>query len=62
MTMTNKTETRAGMLNDALRHLRSGLELLDEASAPGQIGANVDLAIHQLTRAIAAIVEEVESA
>jgi len=50
------------MLNDALRHLRSGLELLDEASAPGQIGANVDLAIHQLTRAIAAIVEEVESA
>ena len=55
--MTNETETKAKMLNDALRHLRSGLELLDDASAPGHIGAHVDLAIHQLEGAIAAIAE-----
>ena len=54
--MTNETE-KAKMLNDALRHLQSALDLLDDASAPGHIGANVDLAMHQLESAIAAIVE-----
>lgn len=36
------------MLHDALDHLRLALDLLDGAAAPPQIGAHVDLAIHQL--------------
>lgn len=55
--MIDESENKAKMLNDALRHLESGLELLDEASAPGYIGVNVDLASHQLRSTIAAIVE-----
>lgn len=35
-------------LHDALTMLRETLQLLDEANAPGQIGANVDLALSQL--------------
>lgn len=42
----------ARMLNDALKHLQSGLDLLDEACAPGHIGAHVDLALHQLAAVI----------
>lgn len=38
----------------ALDHLRSALTLLDEADAPGQIGAHIDLALHQLEDAIGA--------
>lgn len=37
----------------ALNHLRSALGLLDAASAPAQIGAHVDTAIHQLQDALA---------
>ena len=37
--------------------LNPGWSFLDEASAPGYIGVNVDLAIHQLRSTIAAIVE-----
>jgi hypothetical protein len=40
------------MLQDALHHFQSGLELLDRAGAPGQIGAHIDLAIHQLCSAM----------
>lgn len=36
------------MLTDALNLLQSALDLLDEAAAPAQIGAHVDLALHQL--------------
>jgi hypothetical protein len=45
------------MLNRALRHLQSGLDLLDDTSAPGHIGASIDLAVHQLERTIGATVE-----
>lgn len=37
----------------ALTHLQSALDALDEADAPPQIGAHVDLAMHQLREAIA---------
>lgn len=35
-------------LTSALAHLHEALALLDKAGAPGQIGAHVDLAAHQL--------------
>lgn len=35
-------------LDLALKHLSSALELLDDARAPGDIGAHVDLAISRL--------------
>jgi hypothetical protein len=41
------------LLSGALEHLRSALELLDRASAPGQIGARVDQAISELYVTIA---------
>lgn len=34
----------------ALKHLHLALSALDAADAPAHIGANVDLAIHQLQR------------
>ena len=40
-------------LVQALTHLRHALELLDAAEAPAQIAAHVDLALNQLTEAIA---------
>ena len=43
---------REELLNDALKHLQAGLDLLDEACAPGHIGAHVDLALHQLAAVI----------
>ena len=36
----------------ALEHLRTALRLLDQSGAPAQIGAHVDLAIHQLQDAL----------
>ena len=58
MTMTNDIKReKAEMLKDALRHFQCGLDLLDDVSAPGQIGAHVDLAIHQLESVISAMVE-----
>jgi hypothetical protein len=44
----SETSGQQDLLTDALRHLQSALDLLDEAAAPAQIGAHVDLAIHQL--------------
>jgi len=41
-------EGREELLSHALEHLRSALQLLDEAQAPSQLGAHVDLAIHEL--------------
>jgi hypothetical protein len=41
------------ILTEALEHLQSALNLLDSASAPAQIGAHVDLAIHELYLAVA---------
>jgi hypothetical protein len=43
------------MLAEALRNLRNAIDLLDRASAPGHIGAHVDLAMHELNCAIAAL-------
>lgn len=43
------------LMLEALSHLESALELLDRASAPGQIGAHVDLAIHDLSAAVDAV-------
>lgn len=40
------------MLEGALKHFQAGLDLLDEACAPGHIGAHVDLALHELEAAI----------
>jgi hypothetical protein len=42
---------------EAARLLRSALELLDSVSAPAQIGAHVDLAVHQLDAEIFALEE-----
>ncbi len=33
---------------DALNQLKSAIDLLDRANAPGHIAAHVDLAMHQL--------------
>ena len=41
------------LLLEALEQLRSALSLLDDGNAPSQIGAHVDLAIHQLSIALA---------
>lgn len=46
--------SRQKMLETALQHLQSGLDLLDGASAPGHIGAHVDLALHELDRVVSA--------
>ena len=55
--MINATDKKAEILNRALQHFQSGLDLLDDAQAPGHIGANIDLAFHQLERIIAATVD-----
>jgi hypothetical protein len=46
-------KARAEIMSDALEQLRSALALLDEAGAPSEIGAKVDLAIHELFLALA---------
>ena len=45
--MIENTE-RQRTLVDAFNHLQSAIELLDRADAPGNIAANLDLALHQL--------------
>jgi hypothetical protein len=40
------------MLAEALQHMRQAIELLDQADAPAQIAAHVDLAVHQLLDSI----------
>jgi len=39
---------REEILASAVEHLRSALQLLDSVEAPANIGAHVDLALHQL--------------
>lgn len=46
--MQQSSLSREEVLVSAADLLRSALELLDTAEAPAQIGAHVDLAIHQL--------------
>lgn len=43
-----KTPERQRMLVDAFNHLQCAIELLDRAAAPGNIAANLDLALHHL--------------
>lgn len=43
------------LMLEALSHLESALEILDRAAAPGQIGAHVDLAIHDLSASVDAV-------
>lgn len=53
MWVTNSDKAaRNELMRTALDHLRQGIELLDQADAPGQIAAHVDLAVHQLNDAI----------
>jgi hypothetical protein len=47
-TRIQQAASRELILADASEHLRSALQLLDLADAPAQIGAQVDLALHQL--------------
>ena len=44
----NDDQPKQQMLLQAHCHLRAAIELLDQASAPGQIAAHVDLAVNQL--------------
>lgn len=44
----SSAEIREQMLHDAANHLRSALDLLDRAAAPGHIGAQLDHLLHQL--------------
>ena len=46
-------KAREEIMTAALEQLRSALTLLDEAGAPSEIGAKVDLAIHELFLALA---------
>jgi hypothetical protein len=41
-------ESRQQMLREALSQLQASLQLLDEAAAPGHLGAQLDHLIHQL--------------
>ena len=45
---TDDKATRQTMMQSALHHLQAAIELLDQAEAPGQIAAHIDLAVHQL--------------
>jgi hypothetical protein len=45
--------SRDRALEAALKHLHLAIDLLDQADAPGQIAAHVDLAAQQLSDAIA---------
>ena len=46
--MTTRSKVVQPPLVQALKHLQLATELLDGCGAPGQIAANVDLAINQL--------------
>jgi hypothetical protein len=48
-----KSRTPEEMLSEALEHLGSALQLLDLAGAPSQIGARLDLVIHEVYCAVA---------
>ena len=44
----DRAQSVKGELNLALEHLRQALTQLDQVRAPAQIGAHIDLAVHQL--------------
>lgn len=46
--MEKNEQSKRQMLLDAAEHLRSAIDLLDGASASGQIAAQIDFALHQL--------------
>lgn len=46
--------TAEALLNDALHLMKSALALLDEADAPGEVGAHLDLAKCRLIETIEA--------
>ena len=48
-------KAREEIMSDALEQLRSALILLDAANAPSEIGAKIDLAIHELFVALAGV-------
>lgn len=51
--MTGDVEAvQKGIMTTALEHLQQAISLLDQAEAPGQIAAHVDLAVHQLADAL----------
>lgn len=50
--MNNQAAAREHVLGDALELLTSALALLDRVEADAQIGAHVDLAVHQLASSI----------
>jgi len=50
---SEKHATPQEQLGRALDHLRSAIALLDEADAPPQIAAHIDLALHQLQLTVA---------
>lgn len=41
-----------GSLNDALAYIEAALQILDDSTAPGDIGAHLDLAMHRLREEI----------
>lgn len=43
------SRSRECQLNEALQLMQRALKLIDEADGPGDIGANLDLAITRLT-------------
>ena len=51
MSPSNDTRETRG-LHEALSYLERALRLLDQADAPGEIGAKIDHAIHQLRDAL----------
>ena len=51
--MSDSADPKHKLLSAALMHLKSAIELLDQAAAPGQIAAHVDLAANQLEDALA---------
>ena len=53
--MDGPRNTRRERMSEALEQLRSALQLLDGAEAPAEIGAKIDLAIHELFLALAAM-------
>jgi hypothetical protein len=46
--MTNDNRTSADLCAEAMELLKRGLNLLDQADAPDELGAHVDLAIRGL--------------
>jgi hypothetical protein len=52
MSPSNETREARG-LHEALSYLERALRLLDQADAPGEIGAKIDHAIHQLRDTLA---------